>query len=342
MRTRFSLLIVASFLASSFAAQALTPEVKRKLVFIAGKPSHPPGQHEFHAGSMLLTRCLQGFPGLIVDRHDNGWVNDEATFADADAVVIYSDGGGGHPAVQGNHLDTLRALIARGVGFGAMHYGVEVEADKGGAEFKDWLGGHYEKAFSCNPMWEPDFTTFPAHPISSGVLPFKINDEWYINMRFRPALGDGIKAGKDGNMSFTPILVASPPDATRDGPYVYPKGPYAHIQAEKGQPEAMMWAVERADGGRGFGFTGGHYHNNWGNNEFRKTVLNALVWVTKLEVPEQGVASSVTAEELTQNLDKKAAPKPKVEPAGSKPAKAAASGTNERPLALSGLMARWR
>ena len=111
-------------------------------------------------------------------------------------------------------------------------------------------------------------------------------------------------------MTFTPILVAAPSDATRDGPYVAPKGPYPLIQSEKGAPETTMWAVERPDGGRGFGFTGGHFHKNWGNDEVRKVVLNALVWVTKLDVPAGGVESSVTGKQLQQNLDPKPQPKP--------------------------------
>jgi hypothetical protein len=296
--------IFALFSLTSFSS-AITADGKHKLVIIAGKPSHPPLQHEFRAGSLILEKCLAEVPGLKVDRHDQGWVSDESTFADADAVVIYSDGGAKHPAVEGDHLKTLTALMAKGVGFGAMHYGVEVLADNGGAEFKEWLGGHYEHQYSCNPMWEPRFDSFPTHPITSGVLPFHIKDEWYMNMRFRSTFGDGTREVTAGKSSFVPILVAAPSDATRDGTYVYPKGPYPHIQAEKGLSEAMMWAVEREDGGRGFGFTGGHFHLNWGNDSFRKTVLNARVWVAKGGVPSGGVASTVSPEELQQNLDPK-------------------------------------
>ena len=43
----------------------------------------------------------------------------------------------------------------------------------------------------------------------------------------------------------------------------------------------------------------------------RKTILNALLWVTKVEVPEAGVASTVSEEDLGQNLDPKPAPKKK-------------------------------
>jgi hypothetical protein len=58
-----------------------------------------------------------------------------------------------------------------------------------------------------------------------------------------------------------------------------------------GMPEHVMWAIERPGGGRGFGFTGGHWHHNWAHNDFRKVVLNALVWIAGLEVPPDGVPS---------------------------------------------------
>jgi type 1 glutamine amidotransferase len=309
-RSSIALLLISCVLFTSSLA-AKTADGRQKLVLIAGKPSHPPGMHEFRAGTMLLEKCLASVPGLVVDRHEMGWVKDEATFADADAVVIYSDGGGKHPAVEGNHLETLRQLLARGVGYGCMHYGVEVVPDQAGKEFQAWLGGHYENSFSCNPIWDANYTSLPQHPITRGVQPFTTNDEWYFQMRFRPAFADGITPAKDGADVFAPILTATPSDATRDGPYVAPKGPYPHIQAEKGQPETMMWSIERADGGRGFGFTGGHFHANWGNDNVRRVVLNALVWVAKAEVPAEGVQSQVTAEQLQENLDPKPLPKPK-------------------------------
>jgi hypothetical protein len=67
----------------------------------------------------------------------------------------------------------------------------------------------------------------------------------------------------------------------------------------------MAWAFERADGGRGFGFTGAHFHKNWGNDDFRKLVLNAILWTAKAEIPATGVQSTVTEEDLNKNLDRK-------------------------------------
>jgi hypothetical protein len=184
--------------------------------------------------------------------------------------------------------------MAKGVGLMCAHFGVEVPKDLGGPEFKEWIGGYYENLYSCNPFWTPEFTEFPEHPITRGVKPFKARDEWYINMRFR-----------DDMKGVTPILSAKPSDAVREGPYVYPKGPYKHIQEAKGRAEHMMWACERTDGGRGVGFTGGHVHRNWLEPNYRKVVLNALLWICKVDVPKDGVASEVTEDEITKNLDPK-------------------------------------
>ncbi len=75
--------------------------------------------------------------------------------------------------------------------------------------------------------------------------------------------------------------------------------------AASGRPRRCSGPWSPADGGRGFGFTGGHFHDNWGNDNFRKTVPNALVWVTKVDVPEKGVDSNVSKADLDVNLDKK-------------------------------------
>jgi type 1 glutamine amidotransferase len=307
------ILTLALTLAAAISSTALckSADGKSKLVLVAGKPSHPPRMHEFNAGVQLLAKCLaKGAPALRVETVLNGWPQDDKLFADADAIVFYMDGGPGHELVKGDgaRLAMAEEWAKRGVGIGCMHYGVEVEADKAGAQFKRWIGGHYEKDFSCNPIWEPSFTKFPEHPITRGVQPFQIKDEWYFNIRFADGFhADGPK--KEGAVAFTPILVAAPSDAVRNGPYVWPAGPYPHIQSASGRNEAMMWAIERADGGRGFGFTGGHFHDNWVNDQFRKTILNALVWLTKTDVPTSGIESSVTKADLDANLDLKAAPK---------------------------------
>ena len=266
----------------------------KKIILVAGRPSHGPGEHEFRAGCLLLQKCLATAPGVEVEVCSNGWPKDNAQFDGAAAVVLYADGGGGHPFFQADHAQVIAKLARQGVGLGFMHYAVEVPKGPAGQRMWEWIGGYYEDHYSCNPMWTPDYRTFPNHPIARGVQPFAVRDEWYFNMRWRPD-ADGLAR----------ILVAKPSDAVRDGPYVAPRGPYPHIQAAKGREEVMLWACERPDGGRGFGFTGGHTHKNWGNDNYRKVVLNAILWVAKVEVPSNGLDSSVSADDLASNLDPK-------------------------------------
>ncbi len=305
MKNYMKWFLVAGLLLVAPFGWSIEPE-KKKLVIIAGKPSHPPRMHEFNAGVQLLSKCLEGQSGLETKFVLNGWPQDESIFDNASAVVFYMDGGAGHEVVKedGRRLKMVEQWTQKGVGIGCMHYGVEIVPTQAGAEFKRWIGGHYEHMFSCNPIWEPEFSNFPEHEITRGVKPFKISDEWYFNMRFVSDLPGNAPAVTEG-LKFVPILVATPSDDVRDGPYVYPQGPYKHIEANKSRAEAMMWTVERPDGGRGFGFTGGHFHDNWGNDSFRKVVLNAMLWIAKVPVPEEGVHSKVTPEQLNANLDPK-------------------------------------
>jgi len=277
----------------------------KRIVLIAGKPSHPPGMHEFRAGCLLLQKALASVPGITVQVYDGGWpskvvdgarVDDNAALDNADAVLIFSDGGKGHPAIQADHVKVIDGVAARGAGLGFAHYGVEVPAGPPGEAMHRWVGGYYETNYSVNPMWKPAFDKFPNHPITRGVGPFATHDEWYFNMRWA-------SEGAKGRM--TPILVATPSDEVRKGPYVSPRGPYDHIIAASGRPETMMWVFERAGGGRSFGFTGGHTHANWGDPNQRRIMLNALLWIAKVDVPKGGVQDQITPADLTTNLDDK-------------------------------------
>jgi len=257
----------------------------KKLVLVAGTPSHDPGDHEFNAGVALLKRCLDRTNGVVTAVYRNGWPKDPTAFDNADAVMLFMDGGGQHPLIQSDHLAVMRDLMKRGVGLACVHYAVEIPKDKGGQELLDWIGGYYEAGYSTNPHWVAQFKDLPDHPIRRGVKPFAIRDEWYFNIRFRPGMS-GVE----------PILKATPPDDLRRS---------AATKEHPGREEIVAWAVERPDGGRGFGFTGGHMHANWGDDDFRKLMLNALVWTAKGEVPPEGVDSSVDPAALKENLDPK-------------------------------------
>jgi type 1 glutamine amidotransferase len=283
----------------------LPMEDKKKIVLIAGKASHGRKDHEHNAGCLLLEKCLdENMPAVHATVYRNGWPRernvcdgdgwprDPTVFDNADAIVLYMDGGRGHP-ING-HLEEVDRVMKRGVGLACLHFAVEVPKGRPGNYFLDWIGGYFETHWSVNPFWTADCKEFPEHPITRGVEPFKLEDEWYYHMRFR-----------DGMEGVTPVLSAIPPASTVDRPDG-PRSSNPQVRAKKGEPQHLAWARERPGGGRGFGFTGGHYHANWANDSFRKLVLNGIVWVAGAEVPAGGVPSATpTAEELEANLDPK-------------------------------------
>ena len=297
-----------------FVAATLSAAEKRHVLLIAGRPSHGPGEHEHNAGVLILAQCLrEGAADLVeVEVSLNGQWPSAAALAKADSILIYSDGGDSHPAL--GHLESLAAKMAKGCGFVCLHYAVEPayacagwdgksqpppagrgSVGKGAAEFKAWLGGYFEQHWSVNPHWTADFKQLPDHPISRGVKPFAAKDEWYFFMRFA-----------DGMRGVTPVLSAVAGADTmkrHDGPHEGNADVRASVA--KGDTQVLAWAFERADGGRAFGFTGGHFHTGWANDAQRKVVLNAILWTAKAEVPAGGVESHPTAADLKANLDKK-------------------------------------
>ena len=78
-------------------------------------------------------------------------------------------------------------------------------------------------------------------------------------------------------------------------------------EVRTGKQQVVAWAFQRADGGRSFGFTGGHFHRNWADDNQRKLLLNAILWTAKVPVPRHGVESHVNAADMQAHLDPKPA-----------------------------------
>ena len=142
-----------------------------------------------------------------------------------------------------------------------------VPNQRGGEQFLDWIGGYFDYQSGSGPRkWYSQIKTAtsrctpatPDHPICRGLAPFELREEYYYNIRFRP-----------DDPRRVPIL--STPIPGED------------------QEQVVAWAVERAGGGRGFGFTGGHFFDNYGVENFRRMLLNAILWTAHVEVPDDGV-----------------------------------------------------
>jgi hypothetical protein len=318
MRTPLSRLVLAVAFGLSLAAPAPAADAKKerdvfdyegqkaakdvkKIVLIADTAPHGGrGNHEFMAGAIYFARTINAdYPKAWCVVHP--WSQDPKAklpfprdLKHADAIIVLLNHGGS--AVN----DAVKEAVKNGAGFMAIHYGVEVNKGEQGDNYLKWIGGYFEPFWSVNPFWTPDFKDIPKHEVTRGVKPFKINDEWYYHMRF---VGD--------MKGVTPILSAVAPVKTITDRYKEGEQPKAHegnadvlAEVKAGKAQVMAWAYERPDGGRGFGFTGLHKHDNLADDNFRTLLLNAVAWVSKLEVPEKGVPSKTpTRDDLEKLID---------------------------------------
>jgi type 1 glutamine amidotransferase len=277
MPTRIHLLLsvlLAWNVATFSVARADGP---KKIVLIAGPiTGHPKEAHEYEKNVILLKHLLETSPnarGLVrVEAHFNGWPANPGTLDDADTIFLTSDGSdqreSDHPLYVGDRLQVIERQMKRGCGVVFFHWSPFHPA-RAHDRITEWVGGYFDyetgagprKWYSAIQTWnaETRFGT-PEHPIVRGVKPFTQEEEFYYRMKFR---------GNDPRLK--PIVLTRPPNETQD--------------------YAVGWAVERSEGGRGFGFTGGHFYRNWWNADFRRLILNAILWTAKAEVPEGGVQS---------------------------------------------------
>jgi hypothetical protein len=298
-----ALLVPATLLPSPVHAEkAKRP---RKVVLIAGPldKSHPPGTHEYEKSVRLLKHCLDHSPnvkGVRAEAHLGGWPRDPRTLDDADTIVLVSSGSDrrerDHPLLVGDRLAVLGRQMKRGCGLVLIHWATFVPKKKAGEKVLDWVGGYFDYESGPAPRgWYSKISVArtkvrpasPRHPICSGLAPFELNEEYYYHLRFR-----------ERDPRLVPILTTP-------------------IPGEKGD-QVVAWAVQRKDGGRGFGFTGGHFFANFRVEDFRRMLLNAVLWTAHADVPPGGVRSKAPTEEELASV-RVATPRRPADPAWTPP-----------------------
>ncbi|MGL6196484.1 MAG: ThuA domain-containing protein, partial [Thermoguttaceae bacterium] len=202
----------------------------------------------------------------------------------ADCIVVYADGDGMYPLA--GQTEQLEKLANRGCSFVFMHYAtLPNQESKDGKvvstpdfEFvKNASGAVYEHFWTANPFFVGKFDSFVEHPVTRGLMPFSIYDEWYFHMRFKDDISSDEILKKGAASPVVPILVCTPPDEVKSGP----DGTYsgnATIRSRLGKPEIVACVIERKDGGRGFSFTGGDVHWNYAEPNYRKSLVNGILW----------------------------------------------------------------
>ncbi|MSR53827.1 MAG: hypothetical protein EXS09_11130 [Gemmataceae bacterium] len=281
MRTLSLLLAFASLVA------AAEPTKTKKIVLIAGPidGGHPAGTHEYEKTVRAFKHCLDNasnVKGVKVEAHLKGWPEKPATLDDADTIVIVASGSdrkeSDHPLLVGDRLAVIEKQMKRGCGLCLIHWATFMPK-RANDKTLDWVGGYFD--YESGPAkngWYSKIQTVTVkalpqkHAITTGMTPFEIKDEFYYNIRFR-----------ERDPGLTPILT---------------------VPINKEGEQTVAWAVDRNLGepggvsprSRGFGFTGGHFFDNWKNDNFRKMALNAILWTAKVEVPEGGVKSEFPGE----------------------------------------------
>ena len=113
-----------------------------------------------------------------------------------------------------------------------------------------------------------------SHPILRGVSPHKVHEEFYFALKLAAKTG-GVTLSESGS-AVTPLL---------------------RIPVD-GEQRAVAWSWERPDGGRSFGFTGLHFHDNWKHESYRRLVAQAALWTLKRDIPANGLSVEIADEDL--------------------------------------------
>jgi Trehalose utilisation. len=273
------------------------PSVDRikHIVLIAGPKEHEPGGHENLRTVKLLKVLLDRAPNLKnveTQIYFNGWPDDPAVLDRADTIVTFSEGEDGFgappvPFMTDERMQVMEKQMRRGCGFMTFHFSTFAPVKyaeqilEWGGGFFDWQGGRGEGGYfgrhgqGRTERWYSALSDFSDgalsnryevsssdHPVTRGVGPFEMHGEYYYQIRFR-----------ENDTRLTPLLRV--PGASNEP-----------------QNQVVAWAVQRANGGRGIGITPGHEFDGFQNDDFRKLVLNAIVWTADATVPRRGVASS--------------------------------------------------
>jgi type 1 glutamine amidotransferase len=239
-------------------------EKKSLLVIGQGPDGHPPGTHEFMAGTRVVQALLATHTDISVSvtKADEPWSDGPALLNAADGVVLLVTQGAEFMQKTPERFAAVQRLAARKGAIVALHWSVGAKD----ARFIDGqlklLGGTRGGPQRKYQILETDVLRLaPEHPVLAGVPDFHIKDEFYYRLDLLPKSAPG----------FQPLLSAM----------------------IDGSEETVAWVWERPDGGRSFGYVGFHFHTTWQRSEYRRLVANAILWALGYQVPAAGARVEV-------------------------------------------------
>ena len=246
------------FAACGFAAE-------RTLLLLGQKPDgHPAGTHEYMAAQRIVQHILKDVPGLKTEivQADDPWSEGPEWLARADGVVLFVSEGAKWISADPRRYEAFARLAQREAGFTVFHWGTGTKDAANIAPFVRLFGachGGPDRKYTFFDEIEINFT--PDHPITAGLSPLQLREEYYYRLKRAPA-----DAGK-----ITP-LVTIPADAE-----------------SAGERQMVGWSFDRTDGGRSFGFTGLHFHANWQQPTYRRLLAQGILWTLQLPAPDEAI-----------------------------------------------------
>lgn len=232
----------------------------KRLLMLGQKPdSHPKSTHEYMAGCRLIAKYLERQRGIqvVVVQADSPWEDGPELLDGADGAFLFLSEGAKWVSADDRRLAAFQRLARRGGALSCLHWGMGTKDAAPVGNYISLFGGCHggpDRKYKY-----ADFTFSPIatrHPIVSGVGPVEVHEEFYYNLKF-------------------------PTDEAGHTKLVQ-----AHID---GVDYAVSWAWERPAGGRSFGFTGMHYHENWKRLEYRRLVVQGILWTLNEPIPATGL-----------------------------------------------------
>jgi type 1 glutamine amidotransferase len=245
----------------ALATNAPGADSKTKVILIGKDRDHAYATHTYMNDCALLATCLRQTPGVepIVS---NGWPTDPAILKDAKAIVLNTKLGG-NVLFAGPNRRQAHDLLKQGVGLTAIHWSTGADTGEVGEQYLRALGGWFNTDFSRYLVETAKVRQVdPQHPICRGWKDYDLREEFYIQLRFLP--------------ESKPVL----------------------LSRVQGKDYPIGWVYERPDGGRSFGFVGGHFHANFGDKPFRQALVNGILWTARLEVPPEGAPCEITPKDM--------------------------------------------
>ncbi len=256
-------IVLAAALAFGFGVGSppIATDKPVKILLIAKDRDHALSQHEYLTDCAILAKCLRQTKGVEAEV-SNGWPRNPDKLKGVTALVFNTRMGG---TVLFDPLVKAEAdkLLKRGVGLTAIHWGTGAD-EKTGDAWLHALGGWFNAQLFSKYVVRTTrlLQAEPKHPICFGWKEYDLREEYYLKLKFMPEA--------------TPILKVNIDKTT------YP----------------FAWVYKRPDGGRSFGFLGGHFHQNFGEEAFRRAIVNGILWTARVEVPPEGAPVRITAKDM--------------------------------------------